>query len=512
MSIVLLIEYTDRNFVDYSSNIKLLDILKNRILIKENYNIREFVYTKSSDIALKTKDFHNLESEITFESNDIAIFLLTNAEPLIDNDLLNNCFEIIGDYEEVKFDGFIPGTYPQRVISTDYVKRIKGNSVSIKQVCELPISKKKYTMKSELFEKWNINLRVGRYKRGNIIKAILTKNPNISMMNIEQILEELQKSEMFSTILSYGKQVPLRKTDICEFCGSKNLTPLKILHSQPIIGFLPINGGWYWECNNCGLIFLNPRIEDNYLDELYDEEYYRLGLLDTPLTNSNSWRSAMDIGRQMEKGTLLDIGGGFGGFCKYFGEKNPKFDITMIEISEELVANARSKGINSILGKFTEIDFAGRKFDIITIWEVVEHITLSNFSKILDKAFSILNENGVFIFSTPNYDSFDSRVFDFYVSFIPHHLYCFTIDWLKKFILKESQFKSISFITSEEYIKNRTDWVQYWSEFSNNNHLRYLASFFLEMDRKSPNLYHELIEYIYDNSGSQIIGVLRKKE
>jgi 2-polyprenyl-3-methyl-5-hydroxy-6-metoxy-1,4-benzoquinol methylase len=509
MTDFFIIEYDNNNFVEESENMKLLEILKTRIEKGcHDYDYHEIIFSRKNDLS-KMFNFKNLNDKITLSNDDRTFIFFTTAEPFIDWLILMECSKYLKYYNEVTFEGFIPGTYPKRAVSGSYVRRKLGNSATIQQLRNLPYSNNSFKIKSDIFEKWNVGLRVGRLQRGQVIRRILKKEPDIPTFKIDDILSTLRKKEIHSTILSYGKNRPLKRIEECGFCRSRNIRPIKTLHAQPIIGFLPMNDGWYWECQNCGLIFLNPRVKDEFIEELYDEEYFELKSDKPTITFSDNWIPAIDYGKKLRKGSLLDIGGGSGNFCKYFSDEVQSFEILMIDISKTAVDNAKLKGINAEQRNFLEMDFK-EKFDIITLWEVVEHITLSDFAKYLNKVYSILNDGGVFIFSTPDFESFISRVFDFYVSFIPHHLYCFTRAWLRKFILRESKFKDMKFLSKDIVIKDRTDWIQYWKDFSNDMHLRNLADYFLEMKNKKTELYNKLIEYISEDSGSHIVGILRK--
>lgn len=109
--------------------------------------------------------------------------------------------------------------------------------------------------------------------------------------------------------------------------------------------------------------------------------------------------------------TILDFGCGTGEILELFyrNRYKPKYYLGL---------DIRQKTINENTEKFKKLDFAefkqvdlcqeeldlGRTFDIITCFEVVEHIGHSNIYKFLDNIFYHCNENTTVYLSTPNYD------------------------------------------------------------------------------------------------------------
>jgi SAM-dependent methyltransferase len=109
--------------------------------------------------------------------------------------------------------------------------------------------------------------------------------------------------------------------------------------------------------------------------------------------------------------TILDFGCGTGEILELFyrNRYKPKYYLGL---------DIRQKTINENAEKFKKLDFAefkqvdlcqeeldlGRTFDIITCFEVVEHIGHSNIYKFLDNIFYHCNEYTTVYLSTPNYD------------------------------------------------------------------------------------------------------------
>ena len=70
------------------------------------------------------------------------------------------------------------------------------------------------------------------------------------------------------------------------------------------------------------------------------------------------------------------------------------------ELSDDGAARCRSKGFPVYQGQLGELDFGDKKFDIITIWHVLEHVP--NPCEVLRKIYSLLKPGGIFVVAVPN--------------------------------------------------------------------------------------------------------------
>lgn len=118
---------------------------------------------------------------------------------------------------------------------------------------------------------------------------------------------------------------------------------------------------------------------------------------------------------------ILDIGAGTGDFLVQ--AKSDGFDITGIEPNEKARANAAKKGIQ------LQRDYAGvanQKFDVITLWHVLEH--LPNLEQQLDQISDLLEENGIVVLAVPNFQSYDAKHYGpFWAAYdVPRHLWHFS--------------------------------------------------------------------------------------
>ncbi len=119
--------------------------------------------------------------------------------------------------------------------------------------------------------------------------------------------------------------------------------------------------------------------------------------------------------------TLLDVGAGTGDFLLYCKEN--EFDVTGIEPNKTARKKAKEKGIK--LHKKVD-DVLGKKFDVITMWHVLEHVP--NLYECLDQLKTLLDDNGKLIIAVPNFKSYDAEYYkEFWAAYdVPRHLWHFS--------------------------------------------------------------------------------------
>lgn len=121
------------------------------------------------------------------------------------------------------------------------------------------------------------------------------------------------------------------------------------------------------------------------------------------------------------KGNLLDIGAGTGDFL--VEAKNRGWKVYGIEPDEEARKRASEKGI-----KLSEnsAKFKSGKFDIVTMWHVLEHVyDLKNQISELEH---LLKKNGLLVIAVPNFKSYDAHHYkEFWAAYdVPRHLWHFS--------------------------------------------------------------------------------------
>ena len=174
----------------------------------------------------------------------------------------------------------------------------------------------------------------------------------------------------------------------CLICNSTALKPLKGYEATHLC-----------KCQNCGFVFAQaiPTMEE--LEKHY-EGYSRNDYL-SPITIKR-YNELLDYFEQFRKtGKLIDVGCGIG----YFLEEAKKrgWEVYGTEFTDEAIKICEAKGINMQKGVLSPEDFDPNSFDVITSFEVLEHINnpqeeINNFHKILRKG-------GLVYLTTPNFNS-----------------------------------------------------------------------------------------------------------
>ena len=154
-----------------------------------------------------------------------------------------------------------------------------------------------------------------------------------------------------------------------------------------------------WMCKNCKHFFINPRPTMEEIANYYSsKEKY-----DMWISNENA-REALWIRRlkllkkKKQNGRLLDVGTGIGQFLYYASND---FDVYGTEVSKSAISIAKEKyNLNILYGELENIDFKNLKFDIITLFHVLEHVP-DPVSTVLSVK-KLLAEDGIVVIAIPN--------------------------------------------------------------------------------------------------------------
>ncbi len=161
------------------------------------------------------------------------------------------------------------------------------------------------------------------------------------------------------------------------------------------------------ECNKCSFTFIPPYFRkqvkyDNYKDEKVTEA----------VRNGNNYvkfeRHKLRynlIKKYKPNGSLFDLGAGWGHFM--LTGKTLGYEVYGIEISEQPFLYSK----HDLKLPVEHIDFfkmsEDRKFDIITMWDVLEHIDKAD--DVIKKCARITNPNGFIVIQVPQIDSYFAK-------------------------------------------------------------------------------------------------------
>lgn len=124
-------------------------------------------------------------------------------------------------------------------------------------------------------------------------------------------------------------------------------------------------------------------------------------------------------------GSLLDVGAGTGDFLKYMSKQGWK--VSGSEPNDAARQLALIKGIEL---KSALESFSGQRFDVISLWHVLEHIP--NLKQALKQLDDLLEDDGKLIIAVPNFRSWDAQHYGpFWAAYdVPRHLWHFDEDSL----------------------------------------------------------------------------------
>ncbi|REE94778.1 class I SAM-dependent methyltransferase [Thermomonospora umbrina] len=212
----------------------------------------------------------------------------------------------------------------------------------------------------------------------------------------------------------------------CPWCGSHalevRLTSPDLVQAKP--------GRFVLErCRDCGHVFQNPRLNEAGLDFYYRDFYDGLGAEAVErgfgmARRSYRRRAEMLRGHAVPR-TWLDVGTGYGHFCRTAKEVWPRTRFTGLDRGESVMKARRRGWIGEAhRGSFPELvpDLAGRH-DVVSMHHYLEHTTEP--LRELDAAASVLDRGGHLLIELPDPECVFGRLLGRYWIpwFQPQHLH-----------------------------------------------------------------------------------------
>ena len=175
-------------------------------------------------------------------------------------------------------------------------------------------------------------------------------------------------------------------------------------------GNFNINGFNHYTCSKCNSVYVSPRLKDEYLHELYSEDYYSemfqhsmIPFFDKrkDLIGRKKYAQILSCRSRHDKsGSVLDIGSGLGEVLDVF--KDNQWDCHGVEINPVAADWLLQRGIQVCREPF-DLYTTGKLFDVVMAWNVIEHVT--NAKAFLRKAYSLLKPGGIFVSEVPHANS-----------------------------------------------------------------------------------------------------------
>ena len=248
----------------------------------------------------------------------------------------------------------------------------------------------------------------------------------------------------------------------CPWCGSDKAQINLWLKDE----FLTKKDFHICECLNCGLLYTMPRPKKEKIGEYYkSEEYYshqenKKGFIPKvyeKVKKTNLKYKYKLATRGLDIGKMLDIGCGVGDFLHT--AESHGWECIGVEPSEEAKNIARQRTKANIIESEEIEKLPDQKFDIITMWHVLEHV--DNLRWQVEQLQRLIKPKGRIVIALPNYKSYDGQYYkekwDAYD--VPRHLNHFN----RTTIVKMFNTKGLKLISTDK-LKWDAYYISYMSE------------------------------------------------
>jgi SAM-dependent methyltransferase len=166
-------------------------------------------------------------------------------------------------------------------------------------------------------------------------------------------------------------------------------------------------GGQYVKCTGCQMVYLNPVFTDESLAEYYTNNKVEQGVVvagDISFYQKLYNQGLAAAQKKTEIGNILDIGCSTGLFLDIAKEKGWRtYGLELNKIEFSIVKEKEHNAFNVLL----EDAHFNEKFNIISLWDVFEHI--KDGDKALKLMKELLTDDGVILLQIPNSDSLAAR-------------------------------------------------------------------------------------------------------
>ena len=190
--------------------------------------------------------------------------------------------------------------------------------------------------------------------------------------------------------------------------------------SCPVCGEAPgpglfIKDGFrHVRCPKCDLIYVSLILREDIMIRYWREETAWLSVLHSnPQSDMDrlKFQYGLDLAESLlntggKKGKLLDIGAGSGDFVLRAKERG--WDSTALELNIETAEYLEREGIQVIVRPLELSDLEPESFSLVTMWEVLEHLTDPR--AVLIKTREILAPDGILLVAVPNAGSLVTRI------------------------------------------------------------------------------------------------------
>ena len=461
---------------------------------------------KSNQENLPTKRICQLLNKGVIKLSDNIAIHIEKSSTFLDERLIHKTIKTYSSQSvTVYFEGGIEGTKPQ------FIKINGGKNKKFFFVGDQGIA--------------GVNFNINRPLRKKVYNALLEHFPKLKYANFDEVAHILKTIKARDIALTYGNpSVNIEEQNVCPNCQSDNYTDLKSGEGNTISGFLECTHSVYRHCNNCSLVFLGFQVPKESLNIFYSNDtYYRHfstkkilkhweDLNELTTSHYGNYERGLEV--ILDDDIIIDLGSGSGDFIALVKQRKTGTKIYSVDwhLPDDLKKALLQIGVSAIeapLDSNLTNHFRENMADIITLWEVIEHLKVPDLKLLLKSIHRILKPNGCLIISTPDFYDDHCRSLDFWSMAAGEHLSVFNLNCLKE-ILIDCGFNVERFERESVTVKVNNQWYAYG--FKTNQTIAGRASAgIIESALKNPKIRGELKKQFRNQKiGSELILFARK--
>lgn len=163
------------------------------------------------------------------------------------------------------------------------------------------------------------------------------------------------------------------------------------------------------QCRHCGLVYANPRWAGDELLAAYaavEDETYVAERQGRELTFQKHLQAMERVSGPADGRSLLDVGAYIGVFVEIALANG--WRAMGVEPSQWAAGVAQRQGLPVICGAQDAPDLHGRQFDVVTMWDVIEHV--DDPAGEIARAYQLLRPGGLLVIHTMDIDSLMARL------------------------------------------------------------------------------------------------------
>jgi 2-polyprenyl-3-methyl-5-hydroxy-6-metoxy-1,4-benzoquinol methylase len=167
------------------------------------------------------------------------------------------------------------------------------------------------------------------------------------------------------------------------------------------------------KCDECNYVYADCKMSDDELKKIYQKNYFHgeeySNYSDEKQVHQKNFSLRVKSLKKvvdLPKSKVLEIGCAYGFFMDLV-----KYDVESIEgvdVTEDGVNFAKNKlGLSATCGDFLSLDFNSKKYDLITMWDTIEHLPSPD--KFIEKASKLINSGGHIAITTGDIESMNAK-------------------------------------------------------------------------------------------------------